>query len=299
MPICLAALALAPRFLPAAAPDRSARLDLPGFLLLTPGLVGLAYGISEAGADGGFTATASWLPITAGAVLVAAFAVYSLRTTRTPLVDVRPFARRSFGLASGITFVAGFSSFAAMFLLPLFYQQVRGESASATGLLLIPQGLGTIVFVLLFKRLGERVDTRVVVVGGIVLSVLGLLPFALADASGGTALLLVGQFVQGLGVGAVILPIMTLAMASLSGPEVPRATAAFSVVQRVGAPFGVTVVAVLLQDALADGTLEGFRTTFWWVVAFSAVPFVLGFFLPSARRQAAAPEEAAELVATP
>jgi len=292
VPICLLALALAPRHLPASTPVRTARLDVPGFLLLTPGLVGLAYGISEAGAHGGFGAVGSWLPLGLGALLVAAFAGYSLRTRRTPLVDVRPFGRRSFGLASGVTFAAGFSSFAAMFLLPLFYQQVRGESAATTGLLLIPQGLGTITFVLLSRRIGARVDTRFLVLAGIALSALGLLPFTAADASGGELLLLGGQFLMGLGTGAVLLPIMTLAMSSLTGPEVPRATAAFSVVQRVGAPFGVTVVAVLLQQALASSGAPGaFHVTFWWVVAFSAVPFVLGLFLPSARRPVAVEPE--------
>jgi EmrB/QacA subfamily drug resistance transporter len=291
VPICLLALALAPRHLPADVRDHSARLDVPGSLLLIPGLVGLAYGISEAGAGGGFGAPAAWLPMVAGAVLVLGFTWHALRTRRTPLLDVRPFARRSFGLASGITFVAGFSSFAAMFLLPFFHQQVRGESAAATGLLLVPQGLGTIVFVVLFKRLGARVDTRLLVVGGITLGALGLVPFALANATGGTALLLAGQFVQGLGMGAVLLPIMTLAMAGLARPEVPRASAAFSVVQRVGAPFGVTVVAVLLQSSLAShGQLDAFHTTFWWVIAFSAVPFALGLLLPSARRAAPVPE---------
>jgi EmrB/QacA subfamily drug resistance transporter len=297
VPLCLAALALAGRYLPAGHADRSARIDLPGFLLLTPGLVGVAYGISQAGARGGFGAVGCWLPMAAGALLVAAFVGYGLRTRRTPIIDVRPLGRRSFGLASGITFVGGFSSFAAMFLLPLFYQQARGESASATGLLLIPQGLGTIAFVLLSKRLGRRVDTRFLVVGGLLLSMGGLLPFALADGSTPDALLLTGQFVQGLGLGAVLLPIMTLAMSSLSAPEVPRASAAFSVVQRVGAPFGVTVVAVLLQSALASSgatPLAAFTSTFWWVIGFSAVPLVLALLLPPAAPRPAAPD--AELV---
>ncbi len=58
-----------------------------------------------------------------------------MRARRTPLIDVRVFRRRSFGLASVITLVSGFSSYAGMFLLPMFYQVVRGESAFATGLL--------------------------------------------------------------------------------------------------------------------------------------------------------------------
>ena len=304
VPLLLVALILAPKFLPADHRDRASRLDVPGFLLLTPGLVALAYGISNAGTVDAFAATTAWLPMLIGLVFIAVFAVYSLRTTRTSLIDLRVFGRRSFGLAGAITFVSGFSMYAAMFLLPLFYQQVRGETAFATGLLLIPQGVGTMLFIVLQGRILAHLDTRLVIAGGVVLTLIGTLPFAFVGATGYSVLLLAGQFVRGFGIGAGI-PIMTLAFASLSRAEVPRASAAFSVVQRVGAPFGVTVIAVLLQGYIARGAVDGasmasaFGSTFWWVFAFSAVPIVLAFFLPSTKRPkaAAAASESTSVIA--
>lgn len=83
--------------------------------------------------------------MSAGALLIARFVIYAVRTRRSPLIDV-PLRPAQFGLSGTITFVAGFSSFAAMFLLPMFYQVVRGESAFATGVLLIPLGRGIITF---------------------------------------------------------------------------------------------------------------------------------------------------------
>ncbi len=178
-----------------------------------------------------------------------------------------------------------------MFLIPLFYQQIRGESVFATGFLLIPQGIGTMCFILLYRRFAGRVDTRLIVGGGVVLMMLGILPFALAGASGGDVLLLVGQFLQGFGMGAASMPIMVLALTNLSPDETPRGSAAFNVVQRVGAPFGVTVIAVLLQAFLAGAvttqqTVGAFAATFWWVFALSAIPLILAVFLP---RPASAP----------
>ncbi len=291
VPLCVLALVLAPKFLPHNERQPRHPFDFVGFFLLTPGLVALALGLSQAGAAGGFGSTQVFLPGGLGVILVASFAVYSLRTKRTPLVDVRPFGRRSFGLASIITFVGGFSTYAVMFLLPLFYQQLRGDSAMTTGLLLIPQGLGTITFVLLNKRFFSRIPTRFVVVLGGAMSMLGILPFALASSTGQDVLLLAAQYVIGLGSGAVLLTIMTLAFGGLTHEEIPRAGAAFSVVQRVGAPFGVTVIAVLLESALTRASSEpsgmtaaamtaAFGSTFWWVFAFATVPLVLGFLLP-------------------
>lgn len=294
IPICLAALALAPFFLPAGQKDHAHRLDVVGFVLLTPGVIALAFGISQAAGTDGFAAVGAWLPLTLGVAFLAAFVLWSTRAKRPTLIDVRVFLRRSFGIGSVITFFGGFSIYALMFLLPLFYQQIRGDSVFTTGLLLIPQGLGTMCFILVNRRLSGRIDTRFVIAGGVVLAMIGTLPFALAGASGCDVLLLAGQFLQGFGMAAVSLPVMTLAFASLSHAETPKGSAAFNLVKQVGAPFGVTVIAVVLQTYLTNATtasqaVGAFNATFWWVLALSAVPLLLAFLIPGARSSDRAP----------
>ncbi|MGW2276474.1 DHA2 family efflux MFS transporter permease subunit [Streptomyces sp. NPDC001770] len=289
VPVCLAALALGPGLLPATAGRRGHRLDVPGFLLLTPGVVAIAYGISRTSGADGFAAASAWAPLAGGAGLLAAFAVHSLRARHPALVDVRMFARRSFGLGSVITFASGFTTYALSFLLPLFYQQVRGATVLHTGLLLVTQGLGTMFFVVALRTVAARHDGRLVVAAGVALAMLGTVPFALADTHGGTPLLLAAQFAQGLGFAATTFPVMTLAFSNLSHDEAPRGSAAFSVVQRVGAPFGVAVIAVVLQSRLggtitASERLAAFSTAFWWTFGLSTVPLVLAFLLPSKRR---------------
>ena len=306
VPVCLAALALGRILLPATAGERGHRLDVPGLLLLSPAVVAVAYGISGISGEDGFAAVDAWLPLVIGAALLAAFTVHALRARRPALVDVRVFARRGFGLGSVITFAGGFSTYALSFLLPLFYQQVRGETVLHTGVLLITQGLGTMFFVVAVRPVAARFDSRFVIAGGAALTMIGTVPFALADAHGGTAVLLAAQFAQGLGFAATTFPVMTLALAGLSHAETPRGSAAFSVVQRVGAPFGVAVVAMILQKLL-DGTttataqLAAFSDTFWWIFGLGAVPLVLAFFVPSEQeepsessRKNALPEPAAE-----
>lgn len=286
IPLCLAALMLAPRFLPVGQKDSSHSLDIFGFVLLTPGAIALIYGISQGSDKTGFAATDVWLPMALGVAFMASFVLYSLRVKRPPLVDVRLFARRSFGLSNIVVFVSGFSLYALMFLVPLFYQQVRGETVFATGFLLIPQGLGAMCFILLNRRLEGRVDTRLIIAGGVVLSMIGIQPFTFASLTGGGVLLLAGQFLQGVGMAAVTLPVMTLAFTNLSHTETPRGSAAFNLIKQIGAPFGVTVIAVVLQHFLTDATtpnqaLHSFTNTFWWIFAFSVVPLLLAFFIPT------------------
>lgn len=285
VPVCVVALVLGPLLLPATPGLRGHRLDMAGFLLLTPGVVALAYGVSQVSGAGGFASPGAWLPLVAGSALLVAFVGHSLRGRHPALIDVRVFARRSFGVGSLITFMGGFSTYALSFLLPLFYQQVRGESVLRTGLLLIPQGLGTMFFFLVVRNIAARLDGRLVVAAGVLLTMAGTVPFALADVHDGAALLLVGQFAQGLGFAATTFPVLTLALSGLSHDEAPHGSAAFSVVQRVGAPFGVAIIAVILQSRLDDVTsvhdgLAAFTGTFWWTFGLSAVPLLLAFFLP-------------------
>ncbi|HEY4269052.1 MAG TPA: MDR family MFS transporter [Galbitalea sp.] len=299
VPICLAALVLASKLLPSSAHDRTKRLDVAGFALLTPGLVGIAYGISQAVGVDGFGALRAWLPLAVGAILVAGFVIYSLRTRRVPLLDVRLFANRSFGLAGAITFVGGFSMFAVTFLLPLFYQVVRGDSALVTGLLLIPQGVGTVTFILLQQRLLKHFSARTLIIAGLVVTTLASIPFLFAAPTGGDVLLLAAQYLRGFGSGMSLIPMSVIAFGSMARSDVPRGSAAFSVVQRVGAPFGVTVIAVLLESIGAHATTgaavaSAFDATFGWVLVFSAVPLALALLLPRAKRAAAAPVPTAE-----
>lgn len=298
VPLCIIALVAGPFVIPGERGSRDHAFDFRGFLLLTPALVALVYGIRGLGGTGGIDAVHTWLPLALGVLLLGSFVLYATRASRTPLIDVRLFAKRSFGLTSAITFVSGFSTFAAMLLLPLFYQEVRGDSAITTGLLLIPQGVGTMVFLLIQGWFTKRFDVRWIIAAGVVLSMVGLVPFLGADSSGNGVLLLVGQFIRGIGIGASAFPIMTVAFASLERSAIPSASAAFNVVQRVGAPFGTAVVAIILEHHLVGSTTAGavtlaFTATFWWVIAFSIVPLVLSFFLPSTRKT---PVTAAEAV---
>jgi hypothetical protein len=221
---------------------------------------------------------------------ISLFIGHSLRSTDASLIDVRVFSRRSFGVGSVITFMSGFSLYALMLILPLYYQIVRGESVLDTGLLLVPQSVGTMLYFGLMRRLTANLAGRIVVGGGTVLMMIGVLPFARAGADGDTVVLLAGQLLIGVGFGASSFPVLSLALAGLSHDEAPRGGAAFSIVQRVGSPFGVAVVSVILQTMLNDAItrherLTAFTGTFWWVFALGAIPLVVVPFLPGRARE--------------
>jgi EmrB/QacA subfamily drug resistance transporter len=312
LPVAALALFLAARLLHADHGRADAgRLDWRGLLLLSPGLAGIVFGLSESESHGGFGAPLVWAPILAGLVLVAAFVVHSLHAPR-PLLDLRLFRKPPFAAAAATTFLLGGALFGAMIILPLYYQVDRGETALTAGLLMAPQGLGAALAMPFAGRLTDRVGGGRVAVFGLITLTVATMPFAFVSADTPYWLLAALLVVRGLGLGSTMMPSMAAAYHVLTGPEVPRATSALNVAQRVGGSLGTAVLAVVLQHEIA-GTLpratgggEGalrrlpedvrariaeplagaFGRTFWWAVAMSVVALVPALILMRTTRRA-------------
>jgi EmrB/QacA subfamily drug resistance transporter len=109
IPFCVAGLVMAWRGLAPTAPKKGSYLDVLGLALLSPGLVAMIYGLSQAGSHGGFDHVVVLLPLAIGAVLLAGFVFHALRTDRPPLLDLRLFAVRSFTASNVLLFLSGLS----------------------------------------------------------------------------------------------------------------------------------------------------------------------------------------------
>jgi EmrB/QacA subfamily drug resistance transporter len=258
VPVCLLAAALAHRTVPAAPGEPAQRLDVRGLALLAPAVGALVYGLSR-GAVGA---------LGIGTALLAAFVVHALRSD-DPLIDVRLFTRPSFAGATSTLFLLGASLFGSMVLVPLYVQQVLGASALAAGSALVPQFAGTLVALTFVGRLADRLPARHVVLAGVVVAVLGTLPFTLDEP--GAVLLGAALFARGIGFGAATVTLMTAAYRDIAATQVPRATSALQIGQRIGAPLGAAVIAAVLQHQLAVAAPgAAFGSTFWWSLALTA-----------------------------
>ncbi|MDX6729359.1 MAG: hypothetical protein QOK49_4164, partial [Baekduia sp.] len=156
IPIGAIALLAARRLLATDEPAAHEKLDWLGLLLLSPGLAAFVYGLAETSSQGGVTSAQALIPMVAGVFLIGAFIAHALRSA-WPLIDVNLFRNRTMSAASATTFSFAMAMFGAMFLLPLYYQVVRGQSALDAGLMLAPQGLGAAMAMPIAGRL---TDTR-------------------------------------------------------------------------------------------------------------------------------------------
>jgi MFS family permease len=183
--------------------------------------------------------------------------------------------------------------YSAMFLLPLFFQQVRGAGVLAAAFLMVPQGVGALFSRAVAARGAARfgaANTAAVAFG---VTAVATVPLALADASTSSWWLGADLFVRGCGVGALMIAPMMVAYRGLTSDEVPHATIITRTVQQIGSSFGVAVAAVVLEwtaehsgSGGADSVLTGFRVAFWCVAALSVAALPVTRILPDVRVRA-------------
>jgi EmrB/QacA subfamily drug resistance transporter len=302
LPVSALAFLLAIKLLPRLPRQR---LDLLGAILLPAGIALFLWGLAEVGQKGTLTAAAPLTTLLVGLVLVAGFVLHALRTSN-PLLDVRLFARRGFASAAASNLTLGVALFGVALLLPLYFQIIRGRSPLETGLLLIPQGLGAAVAISIAGALTDKLGARRVVPAGILSALAGTFAYTQIGVDRTYWYLVGALFLIGAGLGATITPSMAAAFQDLEHAEIPRATSAINVIQRVAASLGTALLAVVLQRTTAANVsgfhgdigqaaalarhdpqhtapaiAAAFGTTFWLAFALTALALVPAFLLPA------------------
>ncbi len=290
VPIGAAAFALGWRMLPHTDSGEAGKLDVIGLLLLP--VVGAAFGFGRSELGAGATPGSAVVlgPCLAGIVLGGTFTLHALRIPR-PLLDVRLYANRVFAGASLTTFGLGGALFGAMILVPLYYQQVRGQSVIDTGLLNGPQGIGALVAMPIAGRVTERLGGGRVTICGVSVLVLSTIPLAFVGAHTSMVLISLVLVVRGLSIGFSFMPAMTAAYAAMRPDQLSDAAPQLNVVMRLGGTVGTAVLAVVLQRAGASGhahdpaKLAGaYDAAYWWALGIAVMALIPSFMLLHAER---------------
>jgi EmrB/QacA subfamily drug resistance transporter len=292
VPFCVTGILLAWRYLNTGAPARPGpaaskpRLDVPGLLLLAPGTSAVLLGLANAGTAAGFAHPDVIIPLIVGVALLAAFTGYALRNSH-PLVEIRLLAKRPVASSSAVLFFSGFSLYGAMLLLPLYYQAIRGTTALAAGVLLVPQGIGTLLSRTVAGSNIDRFGSRVIALAGFAIVAAATIPFALAGPHTSQWQLAAWMVIRGFGLGAVTMPVIVAGYIGLDKQQIPHSSVLTRTAQQIGGAFGTAVLAVILQGAIAAhpaALADAFHAAFWWSAGFSAVAVLLSLWLPGAQR---------------
>jgi len=261
LPIGIAALVYAGLVLPKDNPSPSETFDWIGMLLLSPGLAAFLYGVSSIPEHGGIGHREVWLPAGLGLVLIAAFVGRTLfNEIEHPLVDLHLLQNKQMTVAVVAMSLFAMAFFGASILFAQYFIAVRGEGTLSTGWLLAPQGFGAMVTMPIAGILVDRIGPGKIVLTGITLIVAGMAMFTQVGTDTSYTYLLAALFIQGLGMGATMMPIMTSALQTLTDHNLARGSTLMNIVQQVAASIGTALFSVLLTNSYNDSREIGLMT---------------------------------------
>ncbi|WP_405734179.1 MFS transporter [Streptomyces sp. NBC_01537] len=255
LPVGVAALFLFARI--ARSPRRDAPFDRTGQVAAVLAMGGLTYGVIEAGADGFGT------PRVAAALGLAAVALVVFLTSQArgahPMVPLDLFRSRGvvIPLLGGFAFTVGF--YGLVFLLSLYFQELRGLSSLGTGLAFLPMTIVTAFMNLVAARAAERFGARVPISAGLFLMAVGLLVLCVVPQSTPAWLMALLLVPVGAG-GALAVPSLTAVLLdNVPADRAGTASGVLNTFRQMGGALAVAVYGALI--AAQGGFLHGMRVS--------------------------------------
>lgn len=257
VPLCLASLWLAYKFVPITGPGGSranrdsAALDWRGLLLGALGTLCLLNGlVALHNGPGG----------QAGSLLAAALLAFGVfiwwqrRQTAQggqPLMDLRIFSYRQFAMGSVVAFIYGTALFGSTYLLPVFMQLGLHLSPSHVGAIMLPAGLVLGLTIPLVGRMADRQPTHWLVMTGLALLALSFGLMVVMRLDSALWILVAFTILGRIGLG-FILPSLNLgAMRPLDKSLISQGSSAISFVRMLGGAAGVSLCGIVLEWRLS------------------------------------------------
>ena len=304
-PIGAAALFFVPRVVRESRADGLAQhFDAAGATTVTASLMLLVYGLTQS-PNVGWGSGRTIGVLVGSAVLMAAFIAIE-RRSRSPLVPLGFFRRRTLAGANLIGLLLGTMVFGMFFLLSLYMQQVLGFSAMKTGVGYLAVALTAIAASGVAQALVTKAGVKPILTMGMVLLGGGLVLFSQVSVDGSyVGDLLPGFILIGVGLGFAFVPVSIAALAGVTGAEAGLASGLINTSQQIGGALGLAILTTvsttrtgnLLEKGVDQATAltDGFRLAFWVGVGFAVVA-AAATLLYLRREELAAPglEEAVE-----
>jgi EmrB/QacA subfamily drug resistance transporter len=275
------AILLIRRYVPESPVRERSRVDIPGAVLLSAGLLLLMVGLTE-GESWGWTSARLALLVVLSATSFVLW-VFVERRTQFPLVDLQMLTYRPIMLTNITTLVAGFALFSCFVLVPTFVETDPshgygfGASATQAGLYLLPSSLAMLFAGPVAGIAGRRFGSKwpLVVAMLLISTSATLLAFAHEEpwhVAAATAAL-------GAGVGTAFASLAALVAENVRPTETGVATGINTVVRMVGAVIGGQVGAALLTAETIGRTSIPMESAFTTTFTLSAVAALIAAFI--------------------
>ena len=245
VPVGVLSLFLASTYVPDSE-RRERRMDWTGLVLLAVGIAGLQYVLDRGSTQDWFAALDIRVASVLTVVGLVGFTWYSLARGPKALFDLHIFKDRNFAMACVVMLSMGVGLYGGLVLQPVLLEDLLDFPIVTTGIVMAPRGVATAIAMLVVGRLVGKIDARILVGTGMLLSATGSWAMTHYSLDIGTWQIIWPAFLQGLGLGLVFVPLSTIAYTTLARSRMAEAAGIYSLVRTVGSAAGISVVTTLL-----------------------------------------------------
>lgn len=286
VPVAIAVLVIAPIVLAESKPTTKLKLDVPGAVTVTLGLLALVFGLTNA-AEHSWTNPLTLGSLAAAVVFFVAFVAVE-RRANSPLVPLEILKRSTVAWGNIAGILAFVTETSLVFLLTLYLQQVLGYTPLGAGLAFAVLGLGTVLGGVLGPRVIGKIGNKKAIVYGFIGQAIatGILVLLSADPAS-IGLLLVATFIGGVANLVVIVGFMVTATSGLPDEEQGLATGLATMSQQIGITMGIPIMSAIFTAQIlsignneAPAVLSGVTTAIWVNAGLCLLTaLVVGLFL--------------------
>lgn len=237
---------LASQFVPDT-PRKARKMDWPGVLLLAAGGAGTQYALDRGNQQDWLAATDIRITAAFGLAEIAGFVLYSLRMKEHALFNIRIFTDRNFAMACLVIALLGLGMFGTIVVQPILLERLLNYPILTTGIIMAPRGIATAISMLIVGRLVSRIDARVLVGSGMLISAVGSHFMTKYSLDIGAFWIVWPAMLQGLGMGLIFVPLSTIAYATLPRTRMAEAAGLYSLVRTMGSAVGISIVTTLMS----------------------------------------------------
>jgi MFS transporter, DHA2 family, multidrug resistance protein len=226
---------------------RHARFDFFGFATLSLALGALQLLLDRGQQNDWFSSTEAWIEAIVAFVSATYFVAHTAMTpAKQSFLDYRLLKNQNYVTGLLFIFIVGLVLYATRALIPTMLENLLGYPVATTGLVTAPTGVGTMLAMLIAGRVIGKVDLRLTLLVGFLISA-----FALWQMTGYSLDLSQGDIIwpgviQGIGTGLVFVPLSAATFATLSPEMRAQGTSLYSLVRNIGSSIGISLVQVLL-----------------------------------------------------
>jgi MFS transporter, DHA2 family, multidrug resistance protein len=223
-----------------------ARIDYWGIGLLGVGIAALQIGLDKGQQEDWFSSTLITVLLSAACILLPLLIIRELRV-RAPVIELHVFRERTYSMGIVLITLLGFILYGTLVLLPILLQTLLRYTPLQAGIAMAPRGLGSLLAMPLVGIAMTKIDPRKLLIAGFLIGAFSLYWLGGLNLDAGYWDIFWPQFIQGVGLGLLFVPLSTVTMDRIPREGMGNATSLFNLMRNIGGSVGIALIGTLLE----------------------------------------------------